>query len=1084
MTFFGGLAQGAPRPIMTGASASRTDVLGRKYQTFTNPFFDLASTYTPPTVKALFGFTRHFHLSHGVISAINNKAAEYPITDLLLSHQDGSVVSKWNELMQGVLNYRTHQLEINLDYFVYGNAFVSPSLPFTKVLTCGNGSCNAEHNALKVRALWRYNNSGFWLACPRCGQSDWAKARDDYYPRVNDVSLIRWNPELIQLFYNEATGHVDYNLDFSAEFKNWITMGRKDLVATTPQEILEAVKSQRMLVFDRRAVYHLRRPGLSGMVGRWGVPLMMPVLKDALYMQIMKKAQEAVLLQHLVPQVFLFPQPATSGADPFCVSPDTLIEVPGGLVPAYAIQRGDLLRSHTGEWRIAEDVIARRLPKEEKAYRVVPYTLAGFPFTASEEHPIWAVKNPQRRHGQTFSAGALASPSFIEIKNLEKGDFVAYPVRRIERSEVVVDRAAHMPERAHSEEWIYARYQPSGIEIYEYLEENGIPAFKPGPEALLSAFLQEKGWERKHYESVRISLLANEAHRCERFITLDGNWARILGYFVAEGSTSDSAVAFAFNSAEIGYIDELQASLKAVGYESKVYPGSGGSNCSNVLVHDVLLAEFLRGFCGRYAADKRIPQEIAEAQTPLLIEFLRCLFNGDGTAIISDEKGTGRVSLKTTSPHIAIETRRLLLALGHIAGVSRTVPGEDERAKAPYYQVYCNGAEAVRLADRFHWRMDAAPTKRPERNAFIRDGYLYMRIREISEVECPEVIGFQMSGERSFCVAGVATHNTTTSLADWRDHIRRELARQRMDPAYYGILPFPLGHQTIGENGKSLLLMPEIQAMAEHICIGMGFPVDLVFGNGTYAGSSVNMRGLENFFLSNVQAHKRLVHWVMKHFSTFFDWPAPDAHFKAFRMADDLQRQQLLFQMSQAPSSPVSMTAVLAQTDLSFEDEVKLQLREAELNQELLRKKAQLAADIQGEQMMVMAKYQARGQAAAQAAATNELAGKKSPFDDLMQAGLNKPPGITLDAAAAALAKEIERMPPDRAEALLSQLRTQVPEMVPMLEQQQGAGLPAMPGDPMAQGGAQQPQGAQQQAPAVDMRPMPAVLPPRRQGGV
>lgn len=643
MTFFGGMAQGAPRPMLMGSSASRSDVLGRKYQTFSNPFFDLASTYTPPTVKALFGFTRHFHLSHGIISAINNKAAEYPITDLLLTHSDGGVVSKWDELMQGVLNYRTHQLEINLDYFVYGNAFVSPSLPFTKVLICG--SCKKEHNALKVRALWRYNNSGFWLACPACGQSDWAKARDDYYPRVNDVSLIRWNPELVQLFYNEATGHVDYSLDFSAEFKNWITMGRKDLVATTPQEILEAVKTQRMLVFDRRAVYHMRRPGLSGMTGRWGVPLMMPVMKDALYMQIMKKSQEAVLLQHLVPQVFLFPQPATSGADPF----------------------------------------------------------------------------------------------------------------------------------------------------------------------------------------------------------------------------------------------------------------------------------------------------------------------------------------------------------------------------------------------------------------------------------------------------------TTTSLADWRDHIRRELARQRADPAYYGILPFPLGHQTIGENGKSLLLMPEIQAMAEHICIGMGFPVDLVFGNGTYAGSSVNMRGLENFFLSNVQSHKRLVHWVMRHLGTFFDWPVPDARFKAFRMADDLQRQQLLFQMATNPESGVSMTAALSQTDLNFEEEVKVKLRETELLQELMRKKAQLQADVQGEQAVTMAKYQARAQAAGMAASQAEMAGKQSPFDSAMQAGLNKPPGITLDAAAAALAKEIAMMPPDRAEAMLSQLRTQLPEMMPLLDQQQGAGLPAMPGmDPMAMAGAgqQQPQGAPGQPAGVDMRPQPSVLPPRRPGGV
>ena len=639
MSFFGGLTQGSPRMASPATSASRTDILGRRYQPFSNPFFDLASTYTPPTVKALFGFMRHFHLTHGIVSAINNKASEYPITDLLLAHKDAGVLQRWEELMHGVLNYRVHQLEINLDYNVFGNAFVSPSLPFTKVLTCMK--CMGKHEALKVRALWRYSNKGFWLACPKCGQSEYAKAHDEYYPRINDLNIIRWNPELIQLYNNEATGTVDYSLDFSAQFKNDVVQGRKDLVATTPQEILEAIKQSKMLVFDRRAVYHLRRPGLSGMQ-RWGTPLMMPVMKDVFYMQVMKKAQEAVLLQHLIPQVFLFPQPATSGADPFSVA----------------------------------------------------------------------------------------------------------------------------------------------------------------------------------------------------------------------------------------------------------------------------------------------------------------------------------------------------------------------------------------------------------------------------------------------------------NLADWREHIRRELARQRMDPAYYGILPFPLGHQTIGEHGKSLLLMPEIQAMAEHIVVGMGFPVDIIFGNGTYAGSSVNMRGLENFFMGNVLAHKRLVAWLMRHFATFLGWPVPEARFKGFRMADDLQRAQLLSQLNQ--QNMVSATTALAQIDINAEDELKLMEKELGARSSYLRNKSAVEADIMGEQQLVTAKYMARAQAAGQSAAALEASSRKSPFDDMVGSGVNKPPGITLDATAAALAKKIQTMPPDRAEALLSQLRTQVPEMMQLVDQQMGTGLPPEPQQQpgiQVQGAGQpgMPPGAQQ---PVDMRPQPSVLPPRRPGGV
>ncbi len=638
MTMFGSpMASGIPRAnTIHNQSADRGAILGRRYQPFSNPFFDLASTYTPPTVKSLFSFCRHYFLSHGVINAIHTKAAEYPVTDLILSHKDRPVKDRWEELLNGAMNYRVHQFEANLDFFVYGNAFLSPSLPFTKVLRCR--ACNHDHNALQTRANWRYSAQGFWLSCSKCGQTDYAKARDDYYPRLCDMSITRWNPELVNTFYNESTGRTDYTLDFSQEFKNGITIGRKDLVATTPQAILEAVKAQKTLVFDSGSVFHMRRPGLSGMA-RWGIPLMMPVLKDAFFMQIMKKAQEAVLTVHLVPQVFLFPQPATSGADPF----------------------------------------------------------------------------------------------------------------------------------------------------------------------------------------------------------------------------------------------------------------------------------------------------------------------------------------------------------------------------------------------------------------------------------------------------------TTVSLSEWRDHIRRELARQRADPGYYGILPFPLGHQTIGEHGKSLLLMPEIQTMAEHICVGMGFPVDLIFGNGTYAGSSVNMRMLENFFLSNMHGHVRLIHWLLKHFGSFLNWPIPDARFKAFRMADDLQRSALMLQLAQLDL--VSENTLLSQLDLKVEDETQLRTSELMIKGEAAKRKAELMAEVQGASQVMAAKYQAQAQGAMQAAAARDAVARRSPFETALSAGLGKPPGVTLDAAAAALAAAVKLMPPHQQEVYMRQLNASLPEMGQLVQEQQGQGLPPQPGEAQQQGASdvETVQGTPQ-APGVDMRPMPDVLPPRRSG--
>jgi len=636
-----GLGAGGANSAM-GGNADRSQVLGRKYQPFSNPFFDQASTYTPPSIKDLFGFCRFYFLTHGIVNAVVTKASEYPVTDLIIQHRDAGVREKWEELLLGVVNYRVHQYEINLDYFVYGNAFVSASFPFRKKLLCGNSMCTAEHDALSIRPNWRYMNHRFWLECPTCGQHDFATSRDDYYPKYSEIGLIRWNPENVHIFYNESTGRMDYALDISPDFRGQIMMGRKDLVATTPEIFLEAVKTRRQLVFDKSEIFHMRRPGLSSMSRGWGIPLLMPVLKDAFYIQVMRKAQEAVLLTHLVPQIFLFPQPATANADPF----------------------------------------------------------------------------------------------------------------------------------------------------------------------------------------------------------------------------------------------------------------------------------------------------------------------------------------------------------------------------------------------------------------------------------------------------------STIDLANWRDHIRRELARQRADPAYYGILPFPLGHQVIGENGRSLLLMPEIQQAAEVMVAGMGFPVDLVFGRGTYAGTSVSMRMLENFFLSNVLAHQRLLDWVTKRFGAYMNWPLPQGKFKPFKMADDLQRQAMMLQLNMA--GKISDSTLLSFTDLNVEDESELMIGEAKIKSEALRQKQLVEAQAQGEAQLVMAKYQAQAQSAAQQTMARASVPPRTPFDEIQgSSAAAQPSGYSLDAVAAALADRVKTMPPEQQRVYLEQLKSQ-PEALQLLASQGVVPEQGAPqGAPQGQPPQQSPQGAGTQptgpaAPTVDMRPMPEQRPPRR----
>jgi uncharacterized protein (DUF3084 family) len=72
-------------------------------------------------------------------------------------------------------------------------------------------------------------------------------------------------------------------------------------------------------------------------------------------------------------------------------------------------------------------------------------------------------------------------------------------------------------------------------------------------------------------------------------------------------------------------------------------------------------------------------------------------------------------------------------------------------------------------------------------------------------------------------------------------------------------------------------------------------------------------------------------------------------------------------------------------------------------------------------------------------------------------------------------------MPPERQQAYMAQLQAESPEIAQAVQQQQAPELPEMQGQ-VGNAGGQAAATAQQPAPAVNMQPMPNVLPPRRPG--
>lgn len=303
-------ASGAMRFSSTRGRMSGVGDAGLQYP---SPFFDIAHTYMPATVKMMFRWCRYYFLVNPLINAVVFKMSEYPVTDILFDTERPELKRKWTEFLLDHLRYRAFQVEVGLDYHTYGNALVSIFYPFIKMLECPQcGFKKPAHDS-----EYRFQNFQFITTCEKCGHHGPVKPHDHYVKAPRGIRLLRWNPEDVDVRYNELTGDYEYYYEIPTILKNDIIIGKKSTVETVPQLFIEALKQKKAVVFSKENIYHFKRPTLAGKDRGWGTPMILPVLKDTFYLQILRKAQEAIALEHIVPLRILFPQAGSAASDPY-----------------------------------------------------------------------------------------------------------------------------------------------------------------------------------------------------------------------------------------------------------------------------------------------------------------------------------------------------------------------------------------------------------------------------------------------------------------------------------------------------------------------------------------------------------------------------------------------------------------------------------------------------------------------------------------------------------------------------------------------------------------------------------------------
>lgn len=291
----------------TGTTNPNLELGSSSGMRYPNQFFDLSQQYMPPTIKELFRWCTFYYYNSPLVGSAIKKMSRYPITDLILEDPLESIKNFWSKVLVDDMKMKERLMEINLDAHAYGNCFVSLHFPFTRFLICKK--CNHRAPIRSWEWTFRGGDLGFHGTCPECSENAAVDVKDVPYKNHKGIRLIRWNPANINLKFNEFTGKYHYMYSVPNKIKRMMSRGDKDILEDIPLVVIEAVRKRKLIRLNPDNIFHIKQPTLAEQDQGWGKPTLIHVLKDMFYFYTLRRAQEAIALEHIIPFDMIFPIP-------------------------------------------------------------------------------------------------------------------------------------------------------------------------------------------------------------------------------------------------------------------------------------------------------------------------------------------------------------------------------------------------------------------------------------------------------------------------------------------------------------------------------------------------------------------------------------------------------------------------------------------------------------------------------------------------------------------------------------------------------------------------------------------------------
>jgi hypothetical protein len=325
---------------------------------FPDPFMDMASLAMPENVMYAHRWCEYLMFANGTYLRALDRVLAYFITDIeIVGKREDGIDDKKRDQITAYLKDEVGILDEvhtgGLNYMVYGNDFSSVLVPFRRYLSCKK--CHLELPLKQVHENenvfgFNFSNFEFNAHCPRCKyQGPWQHV-DRRAGTDAKLKVKHWSPHEIELLWDPYTDDVKYIWKIPEDYRKQIEKGYLHQLERAPWEVIQAIKQNKHFLFSDDSIYHMKESTLAGVRNRgWGISRVLSNFRQAYYVQVLHRYNEAIALDYVIPFRLITPAPGPGSGDS---AKDTLLNMnAGGMMGAInrmiAMRRKDPARWNT-----------------------------------------------------------------------------------------------------------------------------------------------------------------------------------------------------------------------------------------------------------------------------------------------------------------------------------------------------------------------------------------------------------------------------------------------------------------------------------------------------------------------------------------------------------------------------------------------------------------------------------------------------------------------------------------------------------------------------------------------------------------